>query len=62
MFMNKILQLIDKILDNFTHWGCDLNCVKQPCNCENIYPVTRYVCYKLYSWVLIYGIIEKKLV
>ena len=31
MFMNKILQLIDNNLDNFKHWGCDINCVKQPC-------------------------------
>ena len=49
MFINKILQLIDRNLDNFKHWGCDFNCVNQPCNCENNNPVTRYVCYKLYS-------------
>ena len=53
MLMNKILQLIDRNLDNFKQWGCDFNCVNQPCNCENNNPVTRYVCYKLYSEVLI---------
>ena len=45
----KILQLIDKNLDNFKHWGCNFNSVKQPCNCENNIPVTRYVFLKLYS-------------
>ena len=49
MFMTKILQLIDKNLDTSKHWGYDFNCVKQPCNCEKNNPVTRYVCYKLYS-------------
>ena len=49
MFINKILQLIDKNLDNFKHWGCDCNFIKQPWICENNNPVTRYVCYKLYS-------------
>ena len=36
MFINKILQLIDKDINNFKHWGCEYN------------PVTRFVCYKLY--------------
>ena len=49
MFINKILQLIDKNLDNFKHWVCDCNFIKQPWICENNNPVTRYVCYKLYS-------------
>ena len=30
MLATKILQLTDKNLDNFKHWGCDFNCVKQP--------------------------------
>ena len=30
MLMNKIIQLIDKNIDNFKHWGCDFICVKQP--------------------------------
>ena len=47
MLATKILQMNDKNLDNFKHWVCDFNCVKQPCNCENIDLVTRYVCYKL---------------
>ena len=49
MIMKKILQMIEKNLDKFKHWGCDFNCVKQLCNCENDTPVFRYVCYKLYS-------------
>ena len=52
MLMTKILQLIDKNLDNFKHWVCDIICLKQPCYCENN-PVSRYVCYNLYkssSW------------
>ena len=49
MFITKILQLIDKNLDNFKHWGCDFNCLEQPWCCENDNPVTKYVCYKLYS-------------
>ena len=48
MFINKILQLIDKDLDNFKQWGCDFNCLEQPWNCTNNNPVTKYVCYKLY--------------
>ena len=42
MLMNKFLQLIDRNPDNFKHWACTLNC-------ENITPVCRYVCYKLYN-------------
>ena len=49
MFMTKILQLIDKNFDEFKHWGCDFICVKQPCIRENNNPVSRYVCYNLYS-------------
>ena len=48
MFINKILQLIDKNLDNFKHWGCEFNCLDQPWLCENNNPVTKYVCYKFY--------------
>ena len=36
MFLTKILQLIDKNLDNFKHWGCDFNCAKQQCYCKKI--------------------------
>ena len=49
MFINKKLQLIDKNLDNFKHWGCEFNCLEEPWNCRNNIPVTKYVCYKLYS-------------
>ena len=49
MFINKILQLIDKDINTFKHWGCDFNCLEQPWKCESINPVTRFVCYKLYS-------------
>ena len=30
MFINKILQLIDKDINNFKHWGCDFNCLEEP--------------------------------
>ena len=49
MFINKILQLIDKDIKNFKHWGCDFNCLEEPLKCNNTNPVTKYVCYKLYS-------------
>ena len=44
MFINKILQLIDKHLDIFKRWGCDFNCLEEPWNCVNANLVTRYVC------------------
>ena len=53
MLMTKTLQtlqLIDGFPGNLKDWGCSNNCVKSPC--ENIDPVTRYVCYKLYTKVL----------
>ena len=46
MFKTKILQLIDKDLDNSKHWGCNFNCLEQPWCCEDNNPVTRYICYK----------------
>ena len=49
MFITKILQQIDKDIDNFKQWGCDFNCIEQPWTCTNNNPVTKYVCYKLYS-------------
>ena len=49
MFMTKILQLIDKTLGSFKHWGCEFFFVKPPCYCKNFNPVTRNVCYKLYA-------------
>ena len=49
MLVNKIVQMIDKSLDIFKHWGCDFSCVKQPCNCDNKDPVSRYVCYSFYE-------------
>ena len=49
MFINKILQLIDKDINIFKQWRCDFNCLEQPWKCENINPVTKFVCYKLYS-------------
>ena len=49
MFINKILQQVDKDLNNFKHWGCNFNCLEEPWNCTNNNPVTKYVCYKFYS-------------
>ena len=47
--MTKKLHLIDKNLDKFKHWGCDFNCVNQPCYCKNNNLLTRYLYCKLYS-------------
>ena len=51
MIVIKILQQIDKIFDNFKHLACEYNCLDldRIRNCENSNPVTRYICYKLYS-------------
>ena len=49
MFINKILQLIDKDINKLKHWGCNFNCLEEPWKCYNTNPVTKYVCYKLYS-------------
>ena len=49
MLRTKQIQLIDRNPDIFKDWGCKINCVKSPCHCKNIDPVTRYVCYKLFS-------------
>ena len=49
MFINEILQLIDKDINNFKHRGCAYNCLEEPWKCNNNNPVTKYVCYKLYS-------------
>ena len=54
MLASKILQSIDKNPVNFKYWGCQINCVKSTCHCKNNNPATRYVCYKLYSKVLIF--------
>ena len=51
MIATKILQQIDKIFDNFKHLACEYNCLdlNRIRNCKNTNPITRYVCYKLYS-------------
>ena len=49
MFIKKILQLIDKAVNNFKRWGCDFNCLEEPWKCRNNNPFIKYVCYKLYS-------------
>ena len=48
MFINKILQLTDRDINNFIHWGCNFNCLEEPWKCRNNNPVTKYVCFKLY--------------
>ena len=35
MPITEILELIDKKPDIFTERGCDINCLKQACYCEN---------------------------
>ena len=49
MIAIKMLQQIDKNFDSFKHWGCSFNCLEEPWKCQNTNPVTRYICYKLYS-------------
>ena len=49
MFITKILHLIDRNPDIFKHWACNFICVKSPRNCENNNPVSRNVCYNLFS-------------
>ena len=47
----KLLYQIDKNFDNFKHLACEYNCldIDRIRNCKNTNPVTRYICYKLYS-------------
>ena len=52
MFISKIVQLINKDVNNFKHWACDFNCIKDPWTCHNTNPVTRFVCYKLYNTLI----------
>ena len=51
MIATKISQQIDKNFDSFKHLACEYNCLdlNRIRNCKNTNPVTRYVCYKLYS-------------
>ena len=51
MLATKLLYQIDKNFDNFKHLACENNCLdlNQIRNCKNTNPVTRYICYKLYS-------------
>ena len=51
MIATKMLQQIDKNFDSFKHLACEYNCLdlNQIRNCKNTNPVTRYICYKLYS-------------
>ena len=53
MIATRKLQMIYNSLDNFKHWFCDFNCVKQPCTGDIKDPVSRYLCYKLQLYVLI---------
>ena len=51
MIATKMLQQIDKNFDNFKHLACENNCLEidRIWNCKNTNPITKYVCYKLYS-------------
>ena len=51
MIATKILQQIDKNFDSFKHLACEYNCLdlNRIRNCKNTNPVTRYICYILYS-------------
>ena len=51
MIATKTLQQIHKNFDNFKHLACEINCLdlNRIRNCKNTDPVTRFICYKLYS-------------
>ena len=51
MIATKTLQQIDKNFDNFKHLACEYNCLdlNRIQKCKNTNPVTRYLCYKLYT-------------
>ena len=51
MVATKILQQIDKNFNGFKHLACEYNFLdlNRIPNCKNTNPVTRYVCYKLFS-------------
>ena len=51
MIATELLQQIDKNFDTFKHLACEYNCLdlNRIRNCKNTNPVTRYICYKLYS-------------
>ena len=51
MIATKMLQQIDKNFDSFKHLACEYNCLdlNRIRNCKNTNPITRYICYKLYS-------------
>ena len=51
MIATKLLYQIDKNFDSFKHLACEYNCLDldRIRNCKNTNPVTRYICYKLYS-------------
>ena len=55
MIATKMLQQIDKNFDSFKHLACKYNCLdlSRIRNCKNTNPITRYICYKLYSYVSI---------
>ena len=51
MIAIKMLQQIDKNFDSLKHLACENNCLylSQMWYCKNTNPITRYICYKLYS-------------
>ena len=51
MIASKIVQEIDKNFDSFKYLACEYNCIdlNRIRNCKSTNPVTRYICYKLYS-------------
>ena len=49
MFLTKVLQFFDKNPDNVKDWASPTICFTAVCYCKNTNPVTRFVCYKLYT-------------
>ena len=47
MLLEKIIQLIQVILDIFEDWACPTNCTRSICYCRNTNPVSKWLCYKL---------------
>ena len=56
MITTKILYQIYKNFDNFKHLACEYTCldINRIRNCKNTNPVSRYICYNLYSKIQIH--------
>ena len=52
MMVRKVLLMIDRDFEKYTHWGCRINCFYEPKLCRNRNnQVKRYVCAKIFSTI-----------